>query len=166
MYGTERKTAAADSTPAAEPAKGSPGPGGLPPGVNPPGISGASANAKTAGPDTASDTASSADTGDTADSDVPPPPRPVSSTNGKSDTPIRRALADVRSGRYSDAMVGLNRILAKNPGDAQAHYLKAVLLVFGRQYVEASGEYQQVIKTAPNSDIARLAQAGLSKLGH
>jgi cytochrome c-type biogenesis protein CcmH/NrfG len=60
----------------------------------------------------------------------------------------------------------LNQILQSDPGNSQAHYLKAVAFVMTRHYSQASDEYRQCLRLNPAPDIANRARVGLAKLSH
>jgi TolA-binding protein len=82
------------------------------------------------------------------------------------DTPIRRALSALRLAKYDQALTMLSQILQSDPGNSQAHYLKAVAFVMTRHYSQAADEYRQCLKLNPATDIANRARAGLAKLSH
>jgi hypothetical protein len=82
------------------------------------------------------------------------------------DTPMRRALSAVRLAKYDQALTMLSQILQSDPGNSQAHYLKAVAFVMTRHYSQAADEYRQCLKLNPAPDIANRARAGLAKLSH
>ena len=91
--------------------------------------------------------------------------RPLKAEAAKENTPMRRALADLRSGRYEDCLVKLNEILRSDPSNAQAHYLKAVTYVMTRHYPQAAEEYRNTLANSPDLEISKLARQGLAKLG-
>jgi hypothetical protein len=82
------------------------------------------------------------------------------------DTPMRRALSALRLAKYDQALTMLSQILQSDPGNSQAHYLKAVAFVMTRHYSQAADEYRQCLKLNPAPDIANRARAGLAKLSH
>jgi len=89
--------------------------------------------------------------------------RPVKEAN----TPLRKALAQMILGNYEQSLTLINAMLEKNNKDAQAHYLKAVVLVLTRHFQEARGEYESTLKLSKaNSPLAQRAELGLKKLSH
>ncbi|MGH9549482.1 MAG: hypothetical protein ACRD3W_08905, partial [Terriglobales bacterium] len=82
--------------------------------------------------------ASESSAADGSRSIVPPPPSAT--------LPLKRALADLKAKHYEDSLTKLNKILESNPRDAQAHYVKGVVLVITRRYPQAIAEYTQVTK--------------------
>lgn len=79
--------------------------------------------------------------------------------------PVREALLHIQLGQYQDSMSLLNKILALNPRDVRAHYLKAMTHVLMRDYITADQEYRLVMSLSPNSQLSRMAEQGLRKLG-
>jgi hypothetical protein len=100
------------------------------------------------------------------DSDAATVPRQNTTAAIKEDTPIRRALADLHSHCYDQCVTKLDAILEQDPHNAQAHYMKGVAFVMTRHYSQAVSEYQSALKYSTNPEITRMAQAGLTKLGH
>lgn len=103
------------------------------------------------------------------DLEVPPPPslQPQSGLHSepvRPDSPLRRALTFLHQRHYEESLAELSKVLANSPNNAQAHYLKAVILVELRRYAAAQEEYKQTIKSDPDSGVAKLAEAGLLKL--
>jgi len=103
--------------------------------------------------------------------DTKPSPSNQSSSPGalppvaaKDNTPARRALSEMRLGRYDQCLTLLNQIIQDDPHNSQAHYLKAVVFVMTRHYSQAADEYRQCLKLNPAPDIAKRAQDGLAKL--
>ncbi|HEY9775485.1 MAG TPA: bacterial transcriptional activator domain-containing protein [Planktothrix sp.] len=84
----------------------------------------------------------------------------------KMDTPIHRALSELKAGHYDASIAKLDQILTANPGNGQAHYLKAIAYVNTRHYAQAAEEYRAAIRCSPNSELSRLSAAGLIKLTH
>lgn len=78
--------------------------------------------------------------------------------------PVRAALFELSSKRPAGALAHIERAVAKNPRDARAHYIRAVVLVELRRYSEASAEYRQVKRLAAGSELAQRAEAGLKNL--
>lgn len=80
------------------------------------------------------------------------------------DTPIKKAVLDLQLHKYDDSLSTLNQILSTNPRNAEAHYLKAVVLVLTRHYTDAETEYRLVLKNAPSQKLTKRAKEGLTKL--
>ena len=78
--------------------------------------------------------------------------------------PIREALFEMRMKQYDKALATVNKVLAGNPRHPQAHYVKAVVYVMMRQYGQAAGEYREVLRLVPNSQLGKLAEEGLKKI--
>ncbi|HEY9869542.1 MAG TPA: tetratricopeptide repeat protein [Candidatus Obscuribacterales bacterium] len=89
-------------------------------------------------------------------------PRPTASASAYD--PIREALFDMRMKQYDKALATVNKVLAGNPRHPQAHYVKAVVYVMMRQYPQAAGEYKEVLRLVPNSQLGKLAEEGLKKI--
>lgn len=88
----------------------------------------------------------------------------AATTQSKYD-PVREALLHIQLGQYQDSLTILNKVLSLNSKDARAHYLKAMTHVLMRDYVNARHEYRLAISLSPNSELSRLAEQGLKKLG-
>ncbi len=82
------------------------------------------------------------------------------------DTPLKKALLALHLHNYEQSMAELDNIVEANPKNAEAHYLKAVILVLTRKYEAAAEEYHLVLKSAPSPTLSRRARIGLSKLSH
>ncbi len=80
------------------------------------------------------------------------------------DTPLKKALLALHLRNYEQSMAELDSIVETNPKNAEAHYLKAVILVLTRKYEAAAEEYRLVLKSAPSPTLSRRAKIGLSKL--
>jgi len=66
---------------------------------------------------------------------------------------------------YQTSIDFLKPIIAKDPKNAQAHYLMGVSYVGLRQYNEASAAYNQVLKIAPaGSKLHDMAEQGLKRI--
>ncbi len=89
--------------------------------------------------------------------DLLPPAAPVYD-------PIREALFELNSKQYSRSLETLNKVLSSNPHHAQAHYVRAIVLVMMRQYTGAAADYKEVLRLTPNSDLGRRAAEGLKKI--
>jgi tetratricopeptide (TPR) repeat protein len=70
----------------------------------------------------------------------------------------------INAKNYSHGLALLNALLAREPTNSQAHYLKAVIQVFTHSYKDAAKEYREVLRLSPGTDLARRAQAGLDKI--
>jgi tetratricopeptide (TPR) repeat protein len=84
--------------------------------------------------------------------------------NSLADTPLKKAILEMHLHNYEQSLTHLDNIIATNPKNAEAHYLKAVIYVLTRKYDAAAAEYQQVLKSAPSPTLSRRAKAGLTKL--
>jgi tetratricopeptide (TPR) repeat protein len=87
--------------------------------------------------------------------------RPASAA---ADTPIKKALLELRLHNFDKSLSQLNEIIATNPKNAEAHYLRAVIFVLTRKYDAASNEYRLVLKNDPSPTLAQKARNGLIKL--
>jgi tetratricopeptide (TPR) repeat protein len=80
--------------------------------------------------------------------------------------PLKDAIWNIQHGHPQQSCDRLGEIIKKNPHHLQAHYLMGVAYVMMRKYPEARLQYQEVLKIAPaNSDMARMAGAGLKNIG-
>jgi tetratricopeptide (TPR) repeat protein len=79
-------------------------------------------------------------------------------------TDFSDALYLMESGDYAHSRDRLTSVLNRNPSDARAHYLMAVVLVKLRAYDEAAEHYKKTIKLAPDSTLAKRATEGLLKI--
>lgn len=77
---------------------------------------------------------------------------------------LKDAMFDLNTKKYDQCLEKLNRILARNPNQPDAHYLRAVAYVMLRQYSNAANDYRKVVQLSPNSDLGRKAREGLRKL--
>jgi cytochrome c-type biogenesis protein CcmH/NrfG len=68
--------------------------------------------------------------------------------------------------RFSEALRRLDKVLKKDPRNFDAMYLHAVGNVMLRKYESAIKDYEELIKLAPGTDIARKANEGLRKIKH
>lgn len=93
-----------------------------------------------------------------AEAKVPAPPVLVPGN------PLKDVGLLIATARYADALKKLERVLRTDRTNPTAHYLKAVVHVYQRDYERARDEYQQVIRLAPNSELSQRAQEGLGKL--
>lgn len=73
-------------------------------------------------------------------------------------------LFDMQSRNYQAGLQKLSAILAKEPNNAMALYLRAVSEVMLHKYAEATIDYNAVIKLSPGSQLANRASDGLKKL--
>jgi Flp pilus assembly protein TadD len=74
---------------------------------------------------------------------------------GQSDLTRALALIDLVAGRPAQAIAGLDRVLAGNPGDMRALVDKGVALDLQGQHAAAQAIYQQALATAPNDAAAK-----------
>jgi Flp pilus assembly protein TadD len=65
------------------------------------------------------------------------------------------ALIDLVAGQPAEAIVGLDKVLATNPGDVRALVDKGVALDLQRQHAAAQAIYRQVLATAPDDAATR-----------
>ncbi|MBX9771828.1 MAG: tetratricopeptide repeat protein, partial [Candidatus Obscuribacterales bacterium] len=80
--------------------------------------------------------------------------------------PLRDVMFDINSKNYTGALSKVDTVLKQSPNHAKAHYMKAVTLVYLRQYGQARQEYESAIKYSPNTPLSKLAADGLKQLGH
>lgn len=93
-----------------------------------------------------------------AEAKAPAPPAPVPAN------PLKDASLLIATARYAEALKEIERVLNTDRTNPTAHYLKAVVHVYQRDYARARDEYQQVMRLAPNSELSQRAQEGLGKL--
>lgn len=67
-------------------------------------------------------------------------------------------------GKYDQALKEIEKVLVADKSNATAHYMKAVILVYRREYANAIAEYNEVQRLVPGSDLARRALEGIRKL--
>ena len=79
-------------------------------------------------------------------------------------SPLNSALEDVKAGFYPHALSTVDQILKTNPENADAHYLKAIILVYKHDFAIAKNEYQATIKYSHSDQLKERARAGLEKL--
>lgn len=96
-------------------------------------------------------------------SETPPPVKASNVTDNRSK--FADVLFELSTGNYSSSVEKLDKILSKEPKNATAHYLKAIALVKLRNYTAAQTEYKLVLQLVPNTELAKKADAGLSKIG-
>lgn len=77
---------------------------------------------------------------------------------------VRDAIFNLSTGKYTECIQILKRLITENPANAQAHYLIAVASVQMRNYPDAVKHYREVLKIEPQGRLAALANAGLSKI--
>jgi tetratricopeptide (TPR) repeat protein len=80
--------------------------------------------------------------------------------------PLRDVMFDINAKNYAGALTKVDNVLKQTPNHAKAHYIKAVTLVYLRQYTQARQEYESAIKYSPNTPLSKLAADGLKQLGH
>lgn len=79
--------------------------------------------------------------------------------------PIREAIILMNSRNYKASAEILDKLIAKNPGYAQAIYTRAVLNVMQRKYDQAVADYNAVLRITPvGGELRALAEKGLNKL--
>jgi hypothetical protein len=79
--------------------------------------------------------------------------------------PLRDAIIYLNAQEYQNCLASISGYLAKDPNNAEAHYIKAVTLVYLRQYTDAASEYRQTISLTKDPQLQQKAQDGLKKLG-
>lgn len=88
-----------------------------------------------------------------------------SSVLAKKQVSFNDALFEFNAGNYTDCLSKIKMILAANPKDVQALYLKAVTNVMLHKYADAKADYEAVLKWSPaGSELAKMAQQGLKKM--
>jgi hypothetical protein len=103
---------------------------------------------------------------------VPPPPATslLSGGGGRagekalSSSPLGTAVEQIKFGRLPDALLTLNTVLRTDSENANAHYLKAVVLVLSRSFSDARNEYLVTLKYSRSAELTNRARVGLSKL--
>lgn len=96
-----------------------------------------------------------------------PPPSPETAlkpADSASTIKLREALNMVRVGKNNEALNVLNNLIKESPSNAQAHYVKATVLVQLRQYEAAQESYRSAIKFGNDEALIGLAERGLTKL--
>jgi Tfp pilus assembly protein PilF len=79
---------------------------------------------------------------------------------------LNLAMFELDTKRFSEALRRLDKVLKKDPRNFDAMYLHAVGNVMLRKYESAIKDYEELIKLAPGTDIARKANEGLRKIKH
>ena len=82
----------------------------------------------------------------------------------KAQSELNNVVFDINAKRYDDAVSQLNKILHDAPKNASAIYLRGVVYVLMHKYDQARQSYEEVIKLSPNTDLAKKATEGLSKI--
>lgn len=95
----------------------------------------------------------------------PPPIQPVDETPTVPLNPLRDAIIYLNAQDYQGCLTSISNYLAKDPNNAEAHYIKAVTLVYLRQYTDAAAEYRQTIALTKDPQLQQKAEEGLKKLG-
>lgn len=78
--------------------------------------------------------------------------------------PLRDAVFLLNTKQYAAAFQLIGGVISKQPRNAEAHYVAAVILVGMRDYALAANEYNLVLQLVPGSELSRLAIAGLKKI--
>jgi Flp pilus assembly protein TadD len=78
--------------------------------------------------------------------------------------PLKDATLLIATAKFPEALKEIDRVLAIDKTNPTAHYLKAVVYVHQREYTRAREEYNEVMRLAPNTELAQRAQEGLTKL--
>lgn len=78
--------------------------------------------------------------------------------------PLREVIVEMNARDYTRALQRLDELIGKDPHQAKAIYLRAIVHVHRRQYHLAAKDYREVIKLAPDTDLAVRAQDGLKKI--
>ncbi len=79
-------------------------------------------------------------------------------------TPLRVALGFMQAGNYNDALCKLDQIIAKEPNNAQAHYLLAVSYASSKKYDQAEREYKKAHELTSDPKLKQMALLGLQKI--
>lgn len=79
--------------------------------------------------------------------------------------PMKEAIFLLKAGQYQPCIDLLTKILSVDPTNLQALYTRAVAAVSIRQYKQAAGDYQAILKAAPDTPISKMAGDGLRKIG-
>lgn len=87
-----------------------------------------------------------------------PPPQP------RYNPDLTNAIFDINTKRYAESITLLDKLIKNEPANLSAHYLRGVTYVMMRDYRNAARDYEEVIKKAPGSDLAKRASEGLAKL--
>lgn len=90
--------------------------------------------------------------------------KPIAPPAPERPNPLKDTTLLMSAGQYDQALKEIDKVLAPDKANATAHYLKAVILVYRRQYAHAIAEYNEVQRLAPGSDLARRALEGVKKL--
>ena len=90
-------------------------------------------------------------------------PKPVPQVPPPAYNPLKDALFNINIGQYQTSIDTLNKLLENDPNNAQAHYIKAVALVFLQKFTQACEEYRKVMAISPNSELSQRAEEGLKK---
>lgn len=88
---------------------------------------------------------------------APPAPPPVYN-------PLKDALFNINLGQYQTSIDVVNKVLENDPNNAEAHYIKAVALVFLQKFSDAAEEYRKVMVITPNSELGQRAEEGLKRI--
>ncbi len=90
----------------------------------------------------------------------------ASAKNDPAFVPARMALAELslQTARYPAALTYCDEILARNPQNQGARFLRALALINSSRQDEGRKELDQLLKEAPNSVIAKLAMGRLELL--
>ncbi|MBY0357210.1 MAG: tetratricopeptide repeat protein [Candidatus Obscuribacterales bacterium] len=80
--------------------------------------------------------------------------------------PLREAITLMHLGRNEDALAVLAKVIKTQPNNAQAYYLRGVILVKQRRYGEAAAAYNKVLQLTPSGELSTLARNGLAKIQH
>jgi hypothetical protein len=90
---------------------------------------------------------------------APPAPPPVYN-------PLKDALFNLNLGQYDAAIGIVDKLLQSDANNAEAHYVKAVALVYQQKFADAAYEYRKVMSISPNSELAARAEEGLKRVNH
>jgi Flp pilus assembly protein TadD len=82
----------------------------------------------------------------------------------KAQSELNDVMFDLNTKRFTDALTKLDKILHDAPKNASAMYLRGVVLVMMHKYDQARQAYEQVLKLSPNTELAKKATDGLSKI--
>lgn len=80
--------------------------------------------------------------------------------------PLREAIMLMNTGQSEEALAVLTKVIKAQPNNAQAYYLRGVILVKQRRYGEAAAAYNNVLQLTPSGELSTLAKSGLAKIQH
>ncbi len=79
---------------------------------------------------------------------------------------LASAITALNLGQYEESLATVNKILAQDPKNAQAYYVKAVLNVLMRNFASARTNYEAALRNTIDPALINRVHAGLNKLNH